>query len=88
MEKKQIAIKFSHVLHESNLPVKDRREISESINEVLESIKNEIISSKGMVEVIESKNGKFSFLSTCNDTELKDKMNELISHSMPQLKND
>lgn len=63
MTKKQIIIKFSHVLHESHIPNEDRQEISKSINEILESIKNEVISSKGTVEVIESKNGKFSFLS-------------------------
>lgn len=88
MAKKQIIIKFSHVLHESHIPDKDRQEISKSINEVLESIKKEVISFKGMVEVIESKNGKLSFLSTCKDTHVKDKMNELISHSMPQLRKD
>ena len=88
MAKKQIIIKFSHVLHESHIPDKDRQEISKSINEILESIKNEVISSKGTVEVIESKNGKFSFLSECKDTRVKDKMNELIGHSMPQLRND
>ena len=88
MEKQQITIKFSHVQHESNLPDSDRREISKNINEVLESIKNEVISFKGTVEVIESKNGNFSFLSECKNTQVKDKMNELISHSMPKLKND
>ena len=88
MEKKQITIKFSHVLHESHMPDKDRHEISKSINEILESIKNDVISWKGTVEVIESKNGNFSFLSTCKNIQVKDKMNELISHSMPKLKNE
>ena len=88
MEKKQITIKFSHVLHESHIPDEDRQEISKSINETLESIKDEVISCKGTVEVIESKNGSFSFLSTCKDANVKDKMNELISHSMPKLKKD
>jgi hypothetical protein len=85
---KQIVIKFSHVLHESHIPEKDRKEISKNINKVLDSIKNEVISCQGTVEVIESKNGNFSFLSTCKNSGVKDKMNELISHSMPKLKKD
>jgi hypothetical protein len=88
MDEKQITIKFSHVLHESKLPDKDRLQFSEIINGILESIKEDVISSKGWVEVIESKNGKFSFLTACDDAQLKDKMNELISHSMPKLKED
>ena len=88
MKEKQIKIKFSHVLHESKLPPKDRREFSKIINKILEPIRNDVTSAEGTVEVIESKNGNFSFLSTCSNTELKDKMDELISHSMPKLKED
>ena len=86
MNKKQITVTFSHVLHESNLPNKERREISKSINEILEPIKTDVISFGGNVEVIESKNGNFSFLCTCKNIQIKDKINELISHSMPKFK--
>lgn len=88
MEEKQIRIKFSHVLHESKLPGKDRREFAKIINGILEPIKNDVISSEGSVEVIESKNGKFSFLTACNNTQLKEEMNKLISRTMPRLKED
>ena len=88
MKEKQIKIKFSHVLHESKLPEKDRRQFSKIINEILEPVKNDVISAEGRVEVIESKKGNFSFLPTCKVTGLKDKMDELISHSMPKLRED
>jgi hypothetical protein len=60
MEEKQIQITFKHVLHESTLPEKDCQEISKSINDTLESIREEIISSQATVEVIESENGTLS----------------------------
>ena len=88
MRQNEIKIKFNHVLHESELPNKDRQEFSKIINKILQPIKNEIIFFKGTVEVIESKNGNFSFKSECKNAQIQDKMNELISHSMPKLKND
>ena len=84
MEKNQIEIKFSHVLHKSELPDKNRLEVSEEINEILKSIKPEVIACNGSVEVIESKKGNFSFKSTCENIHLQEKMNELISRSMPK----
>ena len=61
---------------------------AKEINEILKSIKPEVIAFSGTVEVIESKKGNFSFKSMCENIHLQEKMNELISHSMSKLRND
>jgi hypothetical protein len=82
--KKEIAITFSHVAHDSTLPFEKRNELSKAIYDILEPIKDDVISQKGTVEVIESKLGNFSFRSACKNEALRDKMNDLISHAMPK----
>lgn len=71
---------ITHELYKATPTQQQKDEFSTAVNNILSSIKDEVIGHNGSVEMRESKNGNIDILAHCEITDLQDKMQNLLDN--------